>query len=156
MENKILHLQNPINYLMDYFYNNKFILKKKTYQNKTINYFIGHLYTKTHCNNKFKKINIVFNPFCSFYFQRNISKLSLDEIDELMLKVDNKQIVNNKRFHLIEYYEKYPLNQYQFYSLKKYNFYDVLIFQYCTHKSKDRVYKEHNDYITSKLSITFD
>lgn len=151
-----MELQNPINYLLDYYYNNKYILKKKTFKHKTINYFISHLYTKTSTNIKFKKLNIVFNPFCSHHLKRNIANVSKEELSSMMDKIDSEEITNNKCFHYIEYYQKDPVNQYQFYSLKNYNFFDMLLFEYCSHRNRKKSWRELTIYTQEKLRVTFD
>tara|TARA_R100000951_G_scaffold113864_2_gene116842 strand:+ start:651 stop:1106 length:456 start_codon:yes stop_codon:yes gene_type:complete len=151
-----MELQNPNQFLMDYYYNNKYVLKKKTFKHKTVNYFIAHLHQKTHSNKKFKKINIVFNPFCSFYLKRNITNITEDELTEMMNKIDKCEIINNCSYHFIEYYKKAPINQYQFYSLKNYNFYDMLLFEYCSHRDRERIWRELSIFKQNKLKVIFD
>lgn len=150
-----MELQNPTRFLLDYYYNNKYILKKITFKHKTINSYIAQLYLKTHSNTKFKKINIVFNPFCSNYLKRNISYITRDELSEMIDKIDENIIINNCCFHFKEYYEKYPINQYQFYSFKNYNSYDMLLFEYCSHRDRDKTLKEFEIFNKNKLKVIF-
>ena len=150
-----MELQNPMNYLLDNFYNNKFVEKKKTYRNKTIREYISTIYNKTYTNKKFKKINYVFNPFLSYHLKRNIYRVSKTELDQVMDLIDEKNIINNKKYHLIEFYKEEPISQYDFFCLKNYNFYDTLLFEYITHKEREQVYERLKKFESDKLKINF-
>ena len=151
-----MEIQNPINFLMDHYYYNKYIDKKITYRNKSINYYIGLLYNKTARNQKFNKRTYIFNPFLTKYYKRHIVSISKNEIDEILDLIDNKGVFINPIYHLQKYYEDEPLDRHQYYSLYNYNFYDMLIFDYLKHKNRDLVFKKLEDYETEKLTVLFD
>tara|TARA_R100000541_G_scaffold30714_1_gene39642 strand:+ start:3612 stop:4067 length:456 start_codon:yes stop_codon:yes gene_type:complete len=149
-------LQNPITYLLDYYYSVKNIQKNKKYKNKNLNFFISNMYRKTYMNKKFNKVVYVYNPFSSFYLQRNIVDISKEEMITMMDEIDKIGIVNNPRFDLQEYYKNEPLSPFQFQSLKKYNYYDTLLFEYVDHKNRKKTFKDLEEHRKSKLIISFE
>tara|TARA_R110000803_G_scaffold134452_5_gene201543 strand:- start:3399 stop:3854 length:456 start_codon:yes stop_codon:yes gene_type:complete len=151
-----MEIQNPIHFLMNHYYHNKYVDKKITFRHKSINYYIGLLYNKTARNKKFNKITYVYNPFLTSYYKRHIVEISKNEITEILDLIDSKGIINNPIYHLNKYYEEEPLNRHQQYSLYNYNFYDMLFFDYLTHKNRKLVYKRLKKYEKDKLTVQFD
>tara|TARA_R100000541_G_scaffold53146_1_gene61071 strand:- start:612 stop:1067 length:456 start_codon:yes stop_codon:yes gene_type:complete len=148
-------LQNPITYLLDNYYTQKYLKKNKKYRNKNINYYIAQTYTKTERNKKFKNPHFIFNPFTTLHLKRNIFGINPKEVESILDIIDSEGIVNNPRYDLNEYYQKDPMSQHEFYSLKNYNFYDSLFFEYAEHHDKEKVFRELNEYETRKLNISF-
>tara|TARA_R110002124_G_scaffold175519_2_gene343298 strand:+ start:2050 stop:2505 length:456 start_codon:yes stop_codon:yes gene_type:complete len=151
-----MELQNPIDFLMNHYYHNKYIDEKITFKHKSINYYISLLYNKSARNKKFNKITYVFNPFLTRYYKRHIVKISKNEIIEILDLIDNKGIINNPIYHLNKYYEEEPLDKHQQYSLYNYNFYDMLFFDYLTHRDRDLLHTRLAEYEHDKLTVYFD
>jgi len=150
-----MKLQNPITFLLDNYYDLKYIKKNKKFKYKNINFYIASIYKKTSRNKKFKLIQYIYNPFTTFYLKRNIFGITKAEAITIMDEIDNNNIINNPRFDMEEYYQKYPMTQYEFYSLKNYNFYDCLFFEYADHKDRAIVLEELMIFQSKKLNLTF-
>ena len=148
-------LQNPITYLLDNYYTQKYLKKNKKYRNKNINFFIANTYKKTGRNKKFKTLQKIFNPFTTLYLNRNIFALTTKEVESILDIIDSEGIINNPRYDLNEYYKDDPMSQHEFFSLKNYNFYDALFFEYADHKDREKVFEELNKYESRKLNISF-
>lgn len=150
-----MELRNPIHYLLEHYYHNKYIDKKKTYRSKSINYYVGLLYNKTERNKKFNKITYVYNPFLTFYYKRHIVKISKNEINEILDLIDDNKITNNMTYHYDEYYQLEPLNEHEHYALYNYNFYDMLFFDYMKHKNRKKLFRRLKKHEQDKLYVQF-
>lgn len=150
-----MRLENPINFLLNEYYNLKYRVVHKKYQHKTLNFFISSTYRKTAMNKKFHKLRPVFNPFLTLYFKRTIYDLDIHEIIKIMDLIDAGEIVNNPRYDFLEYHIKEPISTTQYYSLKNYNFYDYLMLEYAEHKDRDRTFADWKKHETDKFSLSF-
>ena len=148
-------LQNPIKFLLDNYYDLKYKKKSKRLRNKNINFYIAMAYKKTNNNKKFNKVLFIFNPFTTFFLKRNVFYLEKIDIITILDEIDEKGIINNPKYDLMEFYKKEPMTQYEFYSMKNYNFYDSIFFEYTSHGDRNLVFKEIEEYEKSKLVIDF-
>ena len=139
-------LQNPIYYLLDNYYNCKYVEERKSLQNKSISYFISNTFKRSQSNKKFKKKRPIFNAVCSLYFKRNVVFLKLEEIKELLDKIDEGYSITPRKYHLESYYEEEPMTAANYKSLCKYNFYDALLFEYATLGDRMVIFKKMEKY----------
>ena len=139
-------LQNPIFFLLDNYYNNKYVEDRKSLRNKSISYFISNTFKRSQSNRKFKKKRPIFNAICSLYFKRNVVFLKLEEIKELLDEIDNGYEIEPRKFHLEEYYKEEVMSSANYKSLCKYNFYDALLFEYATLGDRMVIFKKIEKY----------
>ena len=83
-----MEIHNPIYFLLDNYYTCKYILERKTFKYKTINFYISYCYKKSQSNKKFTKLFPVFNAICCKELGRNITSISYEEFNELLTRID--------------------------------------------------------------------
>ena len=137
-----MKIHNSIFYLLDNYYNNKYIEERKSLQNKSINYFISNTFKRSNSNKKFNHLRPIFNAICSLFFKRNIVYLKLEEMKELLDKIDEGYEIVPRKYHLEDYYEAEPMTAANYKSLCKYNFYDSLLFEYAALKERLVIFKK--------------
>ena len=150
-----MEIHNPIYYLLDNYYECKYVLERKTFKYKSINFYISFTYKKTQTNKKFTKLFPVFNSICCRELGRNITSISYNEFDELLRRIDNTATFKERQYHLEEFYEHDPMTPEQFRSLKLYNFYDFLLFEYYSHRDKDLIKRQLEEHSLKKLKCEF-
>ena len=137
-----MKIHNSIFYLLDNYYNNKYIEDRKSLRNKSINYYISNTFKRSNSNKKFKDLRPIFNAICSLFFKRNVVFLKLDELKELLDEIDEGYEIIPRKFHLECYYEEEPMTAANYKSLCKYNFYDGLLFEYAALKDRLVIFKK--------------
>lgn len=147
---------NPVHFLLDFFYQSKYVKFKKRFEFKNINFFISHTLRRTDKNKKYKKLMPIFNPICSLYFKKNICSIKKFELEEILDLIDNDEFdIKPRMFHLNSYYKSEPMSSDEFFSLTKYNFYDLLIFDYVRHRDREKTITEYEKYEDDRLQVRF-
>ena len=141
-----MKLQNPIFFLMDNYYNCKYIEERKSLKNKSINYYISNTFKRSNSNKKFKHLRPIYNAICSLFCKRNVVYLKIDEMKEILDKIDEGYSIIPRKYHLEDYYEQEPMTAANYKSLCKYNFYDGLLFEYATLKDREVIFKKMEKY----------
>lgn len=150
-----MEIHNPIFFLLDNYYTCKYILERKTFKYKTINFYISYCYKKSQSNKKFTKLFPVFNAICCKELGRNITSISYEEFNELLTRIDTLSTFRERQYHLEEFYENDAMSPQQFKSLKSYNFYDILLFEYYQHRDKDLIKRQLVAHNMEKLKCEF-
>ena len=137
-----MKIHNSIFYLLDNYYNNKYIEQRKSLQNKSINYFISNTFKRSQSNKKFIHLRPIFNAICSLFFKRNVVYLKLGEMKQILDQIDEGYQIVPRKYHLEDYYEEEPMTAANYKSLCKYNFYDGLLFEYAALKERLVIFKK--------------
>lgn len=137
-----MKIHNSIFYLLDNYYNNKYIEERKSLQNKSINYFISNTFKRSQSNKKFIHLRPIFNAICSLFFKRNVVYLKLKEMKQILDQIDEGYQIVPRKYHLEDYYEEEPMTAANYKSLCKYNFYDGLLFEYAALKERMVIFKK--------------
>lgn len=137
-----MKIHNSIFYLLDNYYNNKYIEERKSLQNKSINYFISNTFKRSQSNKKFIHLRPIFNAICSLFFKRNVVYLKLGEMKQILDQIDEGYQIVPRKYHLEDYYEEEPMTAANYKSLCKYNFYDGLLFEYAALKERMVIFKK--------------
>ena len=137
-----MKIHNSIFYLLDNYYNNKYIEDRKSLRNKSINYFISNTFKRSQSNKKFIHLRPIFNAICSLFFKRNVVYLKLEEMKQILDQIDEGYEIIPRKYHLESYYEEEPMTAANYKSLCKYNFYDSLLFEYAALKERMVIFKK--------------
>tara|TARA_R110000737_G_scaffold50517_4_gene71520 strand:+ start:836 stop:1291 length:456 start_codon:yes stop_codon:yes gene_type:complete len=141
-----MKLHNSIFFLLDNYYFNKYVEERKSLRSKSINFYISNTYKRSQSNKKFIHLRPIFNAICSLYFKRNVVFLKLDEMKELLDKIDAGYEITPRKYHLEEFYKEEPMTPSNYKSLCKYNFYDNLLFEYAAINNRIVIFKKIEKY----------